>query len=105
MPAAHEVTPHKWSDLKVLYDAEGYSVVAGSFENEKGDRTRALGERWNGGNGHPGFPSQGGNPIWHVVPDFLVRPILHALLDKAIADNAKDRVQTITDELSAHGAA
>lgn len=108
MPAAHEVTPRKWTNLKVLYDADGYSVVSGTFENDNGDRKHALGERWNGGDGHPGFPNQGGNPIWHVVPDFLARPILHALLDETLRSKAperKERAQAILDELAAQGAA
>lgn len=106
MPAANEVTPRKWTALTVLYDDGDYSVVAGLFENDQGDRKRALGERWNGGGDHPGFPNQGGNPIWHVVPDFLTRPLLLALLDRMLANGSgtDERVQAIVHELAAQDA-
>ena len=77
MPAAHEVTPGKWTDLRVLFDNGEYSLVAGAYDGDK-----AVGERWNGRRGALGFPNQAGHPVWHVVPDFLIVPILHGLLDE-----------------------
>lgn len=75
MPAAEDVQPGKWSDLVVLFDNSWYSVVAGKYEAEP-----ALGERWNGEGDGPGFPSQGGHPTFHVVPDFLQIPLIHGLI-------------------------
>ena len=55
-------------------------VISGVYDGSE----RTLGERWNGkkDSSSPGFPSQGGNPIWHVVPQFLHGPILHGILDE-----------------------
>ena len=77
MPRAEDVKPGKWTNLTVLFDNGEYSIVSGEYEGNS-----ALGERWNGGDGELGFPNQGGNPLWHVVPDFLVVPLLHGLLDE-----------------------
>lgn len=90
--------PGKWSDIVVLFDDSAYSVVVGRYEG-----TRAIGERWNGDEGSPGFPSQGGNPLWHVVPEFLVRPILHGLLDELARrprDSAAEQRSRILQELA-----
>lgn len=77
MPSAADVSPGKWSDLRVLFDNGVYSVVSGSYEGDP-----VLGERWNGKEGTLGFPNQAGYPIWHVVPNFLAVPVLHGLLDE-----------------------
>ena len=77
MPTPVEVRPGKWADITVLFDNGRYSVVSGIYDGEG----RALGERWNGQT-DAGFPNQGGNPLWHVVPEFFHGPILHGLLDE-----------------------
>ena len=77
MPRASEVRPGKWTNLRVLFDNGVYSVVSGAYEGNP-----AVGERWNGEGGGLGFPNQAGNPVWHVVPDFLITPVLHGLLDE-----------------------
>ena len=41
--------------------------------------------------GNVGFPIQGGNPLWHVVPDFLRIPILTGLLAE-LAENPDEQV-------------
>ncbi|HEX5012054.1 MAG TPA: hypothetical protein VFY71_16835 [Planctomycetota bacterium] len=69
--------PQRWSEQTVLFDNGKYSVITGKYDGEW-----ALGERWNGEPERVGFPSQGGNPLWHVVPDFLALPVLHGLLDE-----------------------
>jgi hypothetical protein len=79
MPAAAAVAPTRWTGITVLYDDGVYSVVAGDY-----DGAHCLGERWNGSDPHPGFPSQGGNPLYHVVPDFLSRPVLLGLLEQVV---------------------
>src|SRR5438132_862890 len=75
MPAGRDVTPQKWKELRVLFDESGYSVVAGQYEGRP-----ALGERWNGDGDELGFPNASGNPIWHVVPEFLRIPVLSGVL-------------------------
>lgn len=101
MPEAKKVTPKRWSDLTVLYDNGSYSIVSGIFEEEDGSQKRALGMRWNGSESDLGFPNQAGNPIWHVVPDFLTLSILHTILEKAISDSTKDieNIEKITQEI------
>ncbi len=75
MPSATEVSPGKWSNIRVLFDNGWYSIIAGDYETNP-----AIGERWNGKGDEPGFPSQGGHPIWHVVPVFLHRAVLTGAL-------------------------
>jgi len=77
MPSGHSVIPGRWSDTTVLFDNGWYSVISGRYDGE-----RVIGERWNGEESAVGFPNQGGNPLWHVVPDFLALPVLHGLLDE-----------------------
>jgi hypothetical protein len=102
MPAAREVHPLKWTprpgdvELTVLFDNGEYSLISGLF-----DGGPAIGERWNG-QGGIGFPSQGGNPTWHVVPDFLEVPILHGLLDEVTRRSGQpaERATAILHELA-----
>jgi hypothetical protein len=78
MPRSMDVNPGKWDDEKdYLFDNKDYSIIAGRYEGQN-----ALGERWNGGDGEVGFPSQGGYPLWHVVPNFLALPILHGIVQE-----------------------
>lgn len=76
MPSAKEVVPGKWSNITVLFDDGEYSVIAGTYAQQR----HCLGERWNGGADSLGFPSQAGYPIYHVIPEFLSSWVLHGLL-------------------------
>jgi len=100
MPAAVEVRPEKWTDIRVLYDDGEYSVISGLYER---DPHRTLGERWNGDAGSSiGFPNVAGYPIWHVVPQFLQRYVLHGLLDALSVHptpNSAEHVRAILAEL------
>ena len=96
MPAAIDVSPQKWTNLRVLFDNGVYSVVAGEYEDE-----RALGQRWNGEEGESGYPTQGSNPLWHVVPGFLAVPVLYAVLHELAAQPDEGNVQAVLDELAA----
>jgi|ERR1019366_4952743 hypothetical protein len=100
MPAAAEVRPEKWTEIRVLFDDGEYSVISGLYE--RGPH-RSLGERWNGDAGSPiGFPNVAGYPIWHVVPQFLQLHVLHGLLDALSAHpspNSGEYVRAILDEL------
>jgi hypothetical protein len=80
MPRAIEVNPGKWdAEKRYLFDNDAYSVISGRYEGEI-----SLGERWNGNSEDQGFPSQGGNPLWHVIPPFLALPILYGLIAEII---------------------
>jgi len=82
MPSAVEVTPARWTAIQVLFDNGSYSVISGLFDGGGKLKQRSLGERWNGDGDSLGFPSQGVNPTWYVVPPFLAIPVLHGLLDE-----------------------
>lgn len=86
MSSAIEVTPQKWSAITVLFDNGEYSVISGLYD---GGASRALGERWNGADDSVGFPSMGGNPLWHVVPDFLEVPLLHGILNELLRNPSR----------------
>lgn len=88
MPSAAQVRPAKWSDIAVLFDDGQYSVISGTYD--QGDHV--LGERWNGEGDDLGFPNVAGYPVWHVVPEWLRIPVLHALLDELASDppNARE---------------
>ncbi len=98
MPSAIEVRPAKWSNITVLFDNDEYSVISGNY----GQPYRSLGERWNGDGESKGFPNQGGNPIWHVVPEFLNISLLHGILDELLrvpSDSNKEYVNAVIEEL------
>lgn len=83
MPNAITVTPRLWSDITVLYDDGQYSAIWGTFTGADGSNSRpCLGVRWNGRNGHVGYPNQGRNPLWYVEPDFMTPVVLRTLLDR-----------------------
>jgi hypothetical protein len=87
MPNAVDVKPAKWSAIEILFDDGEYSVISGIF----GDAgIRCLGERWNGEVNTHGFPSQGGNPTWHVVPKFPTISLLHGVLDELLRDSSRE---------------
>jgi len=99
MPSAIEVKPAKWSNVTVLFDDEKYSVISGNYDQQP---NRSLGERWNGDGESQGFPNQGGNPIWHVVPKFLAISLLHGILDELLRvhiDTNKEYVNAVIEEL------
>jgi hypothetical protein len=77
MPNAEDVKPGRWSSIKVLFDNDWYSIIAGTYDGEE-----SLGERWNGDGGDIGFPNTRGYAQWHVVPDFLNVPILQGALEE-----------------------
>lgn len=88
MPTADRVAPKKWTNISVLFDDGKYSVISGNYDGK-----RALGERWNGQGDGIGYPSQGGNPLWHVVPEFLALPVLHGLLNETRLSARRDRLK------------
>jgi hypothetical protein len=103
MLAADDVTPQKWSEIRVLFDNGEYSVISGVYEREeRGDR-RSLGERWNGAGEDQGFPKVLGHPMWYVAPQFLEIPILHGLLEelaKNLTLQPRERMQAVVEELA-----
>lgn len=82
--------PQKWSNVIDLYDDGTSSAIWGNYD---GSPKRCLGVRWN-----DGYPSQGGNPLWYVEPDFVAKGILLELLNQV---NAKSGVGNINNILLA----
>ncbi|WP_437954412.1 hypothetical protein WME76_22725 [Sorangium sp. So ce119] len=81
----------------MLFDNGWYSVIAGEYEGEY-----AIGERWNGDDDKPGFPHQGGHPLWHVVPDFLRSAVLTGLQDelaRTASDDNREQADAVSREL------
>lgn len=77
MPRPHEVNPRNFTVSKVLYNAKGFSIVYGQWQ----DGNYHLAMRWDGEPGQLGFPQSFGNPTWLLLPDELSVPITKALLD------------------------
>jgi hypothetical protein len=101
MPSAESVRPEKFRNIKVLFDDGSYSVISGLYD---GGKHTVLGERWNGERGGLGFPNVAGNPVWHVVPDFLAVAVLEALLDEISAKrtaSSERQLQSVLDEIKA----
>jgi hypothetical protein len=94
MPAGHTVRPQKWSNVIDLYDDGTNSAIWGNYEN---DPARCLGVRWN-----DTYPSQGGNPLWYVEPDFTTKNILLELLSRVNANPATGSIDNILVALREH---
>ncbi|OYW74455.1 MAG: hypothetical protein B7Z37_17660 [Verrucomicrobia bacterium 12-59-8] len=94
MPAGHLVRPQKWSSILDLYDDGTNSAIWGSYEE---DADRCLGVRWN-----DGYPSQGGNPLWYVEPDFATKNILLELLDRVNGNPSWGNLNNILTALREH---
>jgi len=90
MPRGKDVRPQRWSRVIDLYDDDVYSAIWGSYD---GDSQRCLGVRWNGNDTDEpyGYPNLGGNPLWYVESDFLIRPILCALLGELAKNGSLQR--------------
>jgi hypothetical protein len=99
MPDGASVRPRKWADIEVLFDDGSYSVISGRYD---GGNHSVLGMRWNGTEGELGYPNMAGNPVWHVVPEFLAIAILQALLSRlagGIDDHSQEFSTRIRREL------
>lgn len=87
MPHGADVRPRKWTEREVLFDDGTYSVISDRFE---GSNHSVLGMRWNGAEGELGYPNMAGNPVWHVVPQFLAIGILQGLLNRLAGENGEE---------------
>ena len=92
------VRPQKWSNVIDLFDDGENSAIWGSYDSPHS--ARCLGVRWNGGT--PGYPHQGGNPLWYVEPDFVTKGILLELLSQVNSDPGKGSIANILLALKEH---
>jgi hypothetical protein len=84
MPAAKQVRPKKFLEFRILCEDNDFAVAWGKFDNDPPER---LAMRWNGKPNKPGFPNQGKNPLWFMLPEELSIPLLKALLGTKSAKN------------------
>jgi len=76
-----------WSNVVELYNDGDFSVIWGNFTD---DPKPCLGIRWNGENENSvGFPRNGGEKLWFVLPNSLAGMVLLALYEK-VGINLKD---------------
>ena len=98
MPNVSDVRPKIWNEKTIIdrYDDGEYSAIWGVRENEG---KRSLGVRWNGDGEYPGYPNQGRNPVWYSEPQFLAKPLLHALLAKVLSNKSLPRREEFMENI------
>lgn len=90
------VNPGKWGGtVEVIFDNDEISVCRGKFEG-----TPNIGIRYNGYE-NVGYPNQGGNPIWFVVPHVLQESVLLGCLKlSALEEHLYDYIPLISTTLN-----
>lgn len=73
-----DVNHKKFETKKILYNGNGFSVAYGIWEG--GSHVIAM--RWNGEGEDAGYPKLFARPVWFIIPDDLMIPILKSLLEK-----------------------
>jgi len=74
-----KVRPKKFPYFKVLYNYNGFAIAWGEFDKTPPKR---LAMRWNETESNEvGFPCQGKNPTWFMLPEELTVPLVNALRD------------------------
>ena len=69
-----KVRPKKLPYFKVLYNYNGFSIALGEFDKTPPKR---LAMRWNETESNEvGYPCQGKNPTWFMLPDELSIPLI-----------------------------
>lgn len=92
------VKPNAWDDIHIILNdtSWGYSLIFGEFNGNY-----CLGMRWNGNANERGYPGQGANPLWFVVPDPFETAILSQLSTMASNPNVnKDALKKAIDNLT-----
>lgn len=79
MPNPETVRPKNFPDPAILYDDGDFAVAIGTWQE---DGTTRVAMRWNGEGDAPGYPNQGGNPLWFQLPEYLAVPLLRALINR-----------------------
>ena len=72
------VNHQKFKTEEILYNGKGFSVAYGIWEG--GSPVIAM--RWDGEGEEVGYPKSFGHPVWFIIPDDLMVPILKSLLEK-----------------------
>lgn len=77
MPDPQFVNPSNFTQTRVLYNHDGFSIVFGTW-NEDGDLKVAM--RWNGEGEDQGYPKLFGHPQWFIIHPDIAENILVGLL-------------------------
>ena len=92
-----EVNPNNFQVKQILFTSEDdtFSIAYGIWHGEK----NVLAMRWNGKPQDPkdvGYPKTFGNPMWFIVHDDLLQPIVHALanVDQQLIKRLLDSTKT-----------
>lgn len=65
-----DVKPNRFKKHTIVYEDESFSVAYG--KDEQGNSRFAM--RWNGETDKTGYPNQGGNPLWFLLPNYGIWP-------------------------------
>lgn len=76
MPRPEDVNPSNFRVHYVLYNDDEFSVAWGMWE----DGLLRLAMRWNGLDNDPGYPKLFKHPVWFLVSDSLIIPVLRGLV-------------------------
>ncbi|HLQ37557.1 MAG TPA: hypothetical protein VK348_07140 [Planctomycetota bacterium] len=95
MPSAEEVNASNFEVERVLVEKETFSMVWGVFD-DRTEKKRCVGVRWNGQDGSLGFPSDSVRALWFVMPKTLSLALLPRIIkvrhaqEKAIEHALRD---------------
>lgn len=76
MPRPEDVNPHNFHVRHVIYNDSDFSIAWGQWA----DGNMCIGMRWNGDGGDAGYPKTFGNPVWFVLPQSLIIPVLRGIV-------------------------
>lgn len=88
-----DVSPKNFTPSNILFDNGSFSIAYGKWENS----TMRLAMRWNGTDTDPGYPKLFGNPVWFLIDDSLILPIVKALI--GIDDSKKEEIFKVLNVL------
>ena len=86
MMRGKDVRPRTWSNVLDLYDDGDTSFISGNYKNAQ---ETSIGIRWDGNPddlNDAGYPNQGKNPTWFILPEWLRNPVLAVLTDRVKKD-------------------
>ena len=84
-----DVNHKKFETKEILYKGNGFSVAYGIWE----ERSHVIAMRWDGEGEDAGYPKLFAHPVWFIIPDDLMIPILKSLLEKE--ESKKEQILNI----------
>jgi hypothetical protein len=79
-----DVQPKKFQGFTILYNHNDFAIALGKYYPKKyRESPERLAMRWNEAESNKiGYPRQGKNPTWFMLPEELTNPFLKALLNE-----------------------